>query len=89
MKAIKINTDKWNLLCEKLKEDYPPSYLLIRSKMRETLGFTVREHKSYEKVESNGFATTSFVRQLVEIHLDFYDDKKRTMFLLKYGDYIG
>jgi hypothetical protein len=75
MKSIKITEKQWIEIVEKIKKQYPPSFYLIREKMREKLGFTCRllflpgyNHETY---------------------LDFFDEKKKTMFLLKYGDILG
>ena len=73
MKAIKLTEIEWHRTIQQISKCHPPSVLMIRRKMREVLGFTQRKHRS-----SSG----------VEIHLDFYDEPKRTMFLLKYGDWI-
>lgn len=76
-KPIVISRHSWIKLREQLKKDYPLSVLLIRDRMRKVLGFVDREH--------------SFVKDYHyenQICLDFYDEPKRTMFLLKYSDYI-
>ena len=65
-------------LRERLTEDYGRSVMLIRSRMRDKLGFTDREHRWWE--ERKGYQT--------HICLDFYDEPKRTMFLLKYSEYL-
>lgn len=46
MKAIKLTHTQWNQILQSLHEEYPPSYFL-RWKMKEKLGFTVREHKAW------------------------------------------
>jgi len=51
---------------------------MLRDKMRKVLGFTVREHSIWEAGEHS-----------FQIHLDFYSENKRTMFLLKFSDVIG
>lgn len=79
MKAIILTDNKWDKLLEKLIDDYQPS-IAIREKMRKKLGFTRRYHTIIK--DEYG---TSYKR---EVHLDFYDDKKLTMFELKYSDYI-
>jgi hypothetical protein len=50
--------------------------------MRRVLGFTPREHQEWRGPEEPifGYKTT--------VHLDFFDEQQRTMFLLKYGDWI-
>jgi hypothetical protein len=84
---------------------------MLRNKMKQVLGFTVREHKGW--VEN-----TSYQKEYAEweqrqahpmnknqpwvdidwepikgntefqIHLDFYNERKRTMFLLKFSEYL-
>lgn len=73
------------LIRERIKNDYPPSVYLTRWKMKAILGFTDRLHDEWinkpNKLGGMGYG----VRQ---IHLDFFDEAKRTMFLLKYGELI-
>lgn len=91
MKPLVLTPPKWELLKTQLRTDYSPSVTLVRWKMKETLGFTAREHnewlgyyddvtKDQRKSGEHGYRTV--------IHLDFYDEAKRTMFLLKYSDYV-
>ena len=56
--------------------------------MRETLGFTPREHVEWfnSKVEIGAGYNTKW--RVTSIHLDFYDEPKRLMFLLKYGEFL-
>lgn len=77
-KAIKLSRKKWNVLRKRLLADYPLSVMLVRSKMLQVLGFTDRAHVTYDP--QTGTTT--------DIHLDFYNEPKRTFFLLKYGEYI-
>ena len=77
MKPIVISKDQWFVLKEKINNDYPPSVRLVREKMKRVLGFTPRLH------EISGYPNYT-----VEMHLDFFDEHKRTMFLLKYSDYV-
>jgi hypothetical protein len=44
------------------------------------LGFTPREHTYFDADDAEFYE---------EVHLDFYDEPKRTMFLLKYSDLIS
>ena len=46
LKAIVLTTSQWDQILKELHTEYPPSYFL-RWKMREKLGFTVREHKAW------------------------------------------
>jgi len=77
-KHIELSPAKWEKLRERLKKDYSPSVMLIRSKMRNTLGFVDREYQWY--THYSGYQT--------KIYLDFYNEPKRTMFLLKYSEYL-
>lgn len=46
--------------------------------MRKTLGFVSRDHLVW--TEGKGYKN--------EVHLDFYDEPKKTMFALKYSEFI-
>lgn len=72
----------WERLRAKLKNDYPPSILLVSWKCRKILGFTVRTYRYYKEDKSGSG------QYLSDVRLDFYNEPQRTMFLLKYGDYI-
>ena len=54
---------------------------MIRDKMKRVLGFTVREHTAWIPKPDGGYTD-------YQIHLDFYNEKKRTMFLLKFSEMI-
>jgi hypothetical protein len=102
-KPIVLTLDEWRAIRSKLHKKYPPSYF-IREKMKDKLGFTVREHNRWHpnlKYESDMVKYTELqnsydeLDRLIslppergsysrEIHLDFYDEKKRTMFILTY-----
>ena len=81
---------QWNKILDAIAKTAPKSLLLIRKQMKETLGFTVRYHEEWidRNVESRDMGYGTKYRQET-IHLDFYNDPKRTMFLLKYSDIIG
>jgi hypothetical protein len=92
MKALIVSQDQWSKVLERIKKDHAPSVWLSREKMRKVLGFTPREHQEWlghydsashtDRVAGrHGYKTT--------IHLDFFNDYQRTMFLLKYGEQIG
>jgi len=82
-KPIEISHKQWNALREKLKEDYPPSVTMIRSKMKSKLGFTDREYKHWDDSmgKYGGWRKNCMM-------LDFYSEKKRTFFIMKYSEYI-
>lgn len=79
---IELKLREWNAIREELAKDFPPSTLMIRSKMKETLGFTVREHEKWiksaiETESNNGY-------RLKIICLDFYNDSAESWFRLRY-----
>lgn len=81
-RSIKLSEPDWATLHDRLKQDYPKSVWLVRDKMRRVLGFVTREHEEWRKVDMGGaYPETT-------IHLDFYDDRKKTMFMMKYSEYL-
>jgi hypothetical protein len=78
-KAITLSQKQWKALNKRLAEDHGTSMVMIRSKMKERLGFTTREHQVYD-------SQTGTKRYMC---LDFYNEPKRTFFLLKYGEYLN
>ena len=98
-KPIVMLPEHWDSILERIKQREKPSVYLSRSKMKETLGFTVRDYREYVKdpdyvkrpdngewynMEPAGwFEGKISVRS---VRLDFYDEQKRTMFLLRYGN---
>lgn len=77
-KPIVLTQSKWYKLKERLTNDYSLSVMLLSYQMKDKLGFTVREHREW--TEQRGY--------MVDIRLDFYSEPKRTMFLLKYSEYL-
>ena len=88
-KAVILSLASWTAISLKIAKDYPRSVWLIREKMKEVLGFTVREHEQWFERDVDqrdfGYNTTYCERT---IHLDFYNEPKKTMFLLRYGDFM-
>jgi hypothetical protein len=80
-KPIVLSTGKWIRLKSKLLEDYPRSVVLIRQRSKEVLGFVPREFEEWN-TDSGDW------QQKRDVRLDFYNDSKRTMFLLKYSEYL-
>ena len=82
-KPIEISHRQWIKLVKQLDEDYPRSVMLIRSRMKKVLGFTPREHKDWDKDmgKYGGWRKNC-------VMLDFYSEKKRTFFIMKYSEYI-
>ena len=92
MKPIVLSNDQWRTIREDLHTMYPRSVFALRNKMKDVLGFTVRSHRNWvsEKespvLDNDNFDHGYYVD---ETHLDFYNEKKRTMFLLKFGHIVG
>jgi hypothetical protein len=65
-----------------------PSVLLIRDKMRRTLGFTQRFHKEWVETgkRDNGQAYGFYQEYTV---LDFYNESARSWFLIKFADQLN
>jgi hypothetical protein len=77
-KPIVLTHSQWYALKNRLTSDNSPSVMMLSFKMKDKLGFTVREHRSHTL--DRGYMT--------DIRLDFYNEPKRTMFLLKYSEYL-
>jgi hypothetical protein len=94
LKSIKLTEQNWHKLKYQLSQNYPKSVMLTRWKMKEVLGFTDRLHTEYvdtrSMAEEFGMSEYGSRRQpkRVVVCLDFYDEAKKTMFLLKYSDWI-
>ena len=82
-KPVELSHDQWTKLRNQLQKDYPRSVMLIRSRMQAKLGFVDREYKDWDKDmgKYGGWRKNC-------IMLDFYSEKKRTFFLMKYSEYI-
>lgn len=78
-KSIKLSQKQWFALKLQIAKDYPRSVWLIRERMRDVLGFTDRDYKHYD-IKNH--------RYIEEVHLDFFNEPKRTMFLLKYTKFL-
>ena len=82
-KHIALTDKQWVKLYNQLAQDNPISVLLIREKMKVVLGFTVRRHTEW--ILEPG-ASSRYPEK--HILLDFYNEPKRTMFLLKYSSFL-
>jgi hypothetical protein len=99
-KPVVMSPDQWGSVLERIKQREKPSVYLSRTKMKDVLGFTVRDHREYVKdpdyvrllqdkddwfyMEPSGWFEGK--KNVHTVRLDFYDEQKRTMFLLKYGN---
>ena len=83
VKPFVLSEEEWKTLEKRLRQDHPPSVFLSREKMRRVLGFTPRTHQDWI-VHQNRSA--EWKERVCNVHLDFFDDRQRTLFLLKYGN---
>ena len=84
-KPVILTEGQWLDIYNIIAKNYPHSVLLIRDKMKEVLGFTVRRHREW--VPEHGY--DGHGNYVETINLDFFNEPKRTMFLLRYSDIIG
>ena len=82
MSTLKLTVEQWKLIRTDLHTEYPKSVFMLKDKMRKVLGFTVREHNEWIPKPDGGYGEHS-------IRLDFYNERKYTMFLLKYSEYLN
>lgn len=80
---IKLATDQWNNIHARLTVEHPASVMLLRYKMREVLGFTVREHQQWVEL-GKGVDGRPYGRMQTWIYLDFYNNAMESWFQLKY-----
>ena len=86
MKPIVLEEEQWLKLRHHLYQTQPRSVMLTRWKMRVILGFTDRLHTEWIK-KPNRYGGMGYTQR--QIHLDFFDEAKRTFFLLKYTDWLN
>lgn len=84
-KPIELTEESWKKLHQRLLEEYPKSHVLIREKMRAKLGFVPRWYQEWVDVDDLGYPMKY---PKTNIYLDFYDEPKRTMFMLKYSEFL-
>ena len=88
-KPVVLSEKVWLKIYNQIAKEYPPSVLLIRDKMREVLGFTSRTHQEWidQEVDVKDIRYKTKY-PITTIRLDFYNEPKRTMFLLKYSEHL-
>jgi len=73
--TLTLSEYQWNKIYHQIREEYGDTVVIISWKLRETLGFTVRRHRDYDKTLGH---------MVNDIRLDFYDEPSITFFQLKY-----
>lgn len=89
MKALQLSVSQWKRIRTELHKEYPKTVFMLKDKMKRVLGFTVREHKAWIPNPNPTDYEWDQGHTELQIHLDFYSENKRTMFLLKFSDIIG
>ena len=106
MSTLKLTARQWRTIRAELHTEYPKSVFMIRNRMKDVLGFTVREHSGYrprtqkeledydrsDNVWHDTEKDRKFYRENINEHfiaLDFYNDRKYTMFLLKFSEKLN
>ena len=106
MSTIKLTTRQWQKIRAELHTEHPKTVFMLRSKMRQVLGFTVREHSGYrprtaqeldnydrsDNIWHDTEKDRKFYRENINEHvicLDFYNERKYTVFLLKFSELIN
>jgi len=88
--TLRVELGPWAKIHREIAQEYPPSVLLLRYKMKDVLGFTTRHHKQWVDINTGtqDYAWNQGYHDEC-IMLDFYSDKKMSWFLLKYSDIIN
>jgi hypothetical protein len=81
---------EWYDLAERLRNEYGQSIMLISSRCKRELGFTVRHHKGLEphdpvewqQMKDEGWTHRYHYEE--QVHLDFYNEAQQSFFMLKY-----
>jgi len=82
MSTITLTAGQWKDIRTELQTEHPKTVFMLRSKMKSVLGFTVREHTGWVMKPDGGHSEFS-------ICLDFYNERKYTMFLLKFSEHLN
>mgnify|MGYP003347292279 CR=1 FL=1 len=83
IKSLRVSEKRWDTIYKDIAKTRPASWLLLRETMKKKLGFTSRRHREW--IPDKGYDGYGNYQNI--IFLDFYDDQKKTMFMLKYGPF--
>lgn len=83
MSTVYMTEKNWRAVREILAAENKPSVMMISHRMKEKLGFSVREHRHWTQTDGKYKFTEE------SIALDFYNESKYTMFLIRFGEYIS
>ena len=83
MSTLKITPSKWRRIKEQLHEEHPKSVFMLRNRMKQVLGFTVRNYREYPD-EGKKSGQQYWGRPEEGVYLDFWNDAQETFFSMKY-----
>jgi hypothetical protein len=101
--TIKLTVNQWRKIRTELHTEHPKTVFMIKDKMKRVLGFTVREHNEWVTDPHAYTEEPTTLSKLIDfdqdgwykgkrhehsIRLDFYSERKYTMFLLKFSEII-
>ena len=82
---IRLKESEWEPIKQRLAAEYPPSVMLLRYRMRDVLGFVVRNHHEWVNADPRADNVPGYRGHYRDwVCLDFYDPAKETFFRLKY-----
>lgn len=84
MSTIKLKSEQWTPILEKIEQDYGRATALITFAMKRELGFQVRYHRFWKKDDGTAGSYDGYGEYVIEIHLDFDNEAAATHFRLKY-----
>lgn len=70
----------WELIKDRIKEEFGPTIFAISWRLKSELGFTVRYHHGLREMESE----RGRYYYVDEMHLDFYNESALSWFQLRY-----
>ena len=98
MSTLKLTISQWQQIRADLHTEYPKSVFMLKGKMRQVLGFTVREHNEWVEskivdagpdwLDTGQEGWHKGKHHEHSIRLDFYNERKYTMFMLKFSEYL-
>ena len=114
MRPVILSVRQWQQIRAQLHQEHPRTVFMLRNKMKDVLGFTVRDHiawvdkpkleyqqevREWEQRQSqltnknDPFTMLDWEpskgQSVSQVHLDFYSERKRTMFLLKFSEILA
>jgi hypothetical protein len=72
--------EDWEIIREKIKQDFGVATAIISWRLKRELGFTVRNHR----VPISFDTTNSYFSSGRKVHLDFFNEAAHSWFVLKY-----